>query len=368
LLTSAAQQHKAKDFVLSSQHDQLRTVCGVLVSALDRVDSALEGCTDAQLLVAKTDIGATLTALTKQLRPLEPEADSKLEFVADLKSATSLLARLGEVFHKSTYAGTTTAQGPGLDRVLPHKEAKFVITAKDRNGQARNAGGDTFVVESVQSELKSSVVDNSDGTYDVSYMIVSDKIKIKTKTKIKIKQDAFPLSVSLRGSPIAGSPFAVAVCEEVQVQVQIACGEAHTVVAMGDGTLRAFGRNHKGQLGDGSTTDRSSAIVVPHIANAKAVACGCLHTVVLMGDGTLRAFGRNNEGQLGDGSTTTRSSAIVVRNIANAKAVACGYGHTVVLMGDGTLRAFGSNASGQLGDGSTTARTSAIVVRNIANK
>eukprot|EP00457_Paulinella_chromatophora_P005355 gb/GEZN01005372.1/.p1 GENE.gb/GEZN01005372.1/~~gb/GEZN01005372.1/.p1 ORF type:complete len:538 (-),score=82.61 gb/GEZN01005372.1/:143-1756(-) len=99
-----------------------------------------------------------------------------------------------------TSAEHTTAMGTGLERVCPSEEAKFIITTKDHKGQVRNAGGDSFVVESAQTELKSSVVDKNNGTYDVSYVLGKES-----------KENTFPLSVSLRGRPICGSPFAVSV-------------------------------------------------------------------------------------------------------------------------------------------------------------
>ena len=40
------------------------------------------------------------------------------------------------------------------------------------------------------------------------------------------------------------------------------------------------------------------------------VGTGSWHTVVLLGDGTLRAWGSNYDGQLGNGTTTNRSTSV----------------------------------------------------------
>ena len=130
---------------------------------------------------------------------------------------------------------------------------------------------------------------------------------------------------------------------------EVACGSIHTILLLNDGTLRAFGANFSGQLGDGTGHDRCSPVTVPNITNARAVACGTWHTVVLLADGTLRAFGDNGDGQLGDGSRTNRNSPVVVTQSGpNIRAVACGGGHTVVINSDGSVSGWGRNEEGQL--------------------
>jgi alpha-tubulin suppressor-like RCC1 family protein len=93
----------------------------------------------------------------------------------------------------------------------------------------------------------------------------------------------------------------------------IACAYLHTVILLNDGTVRAFGNNQFGQLGIGSITFGScTPVTVNGINNAIAVACGALHTGILLDDGTVRTFGSNFVGQLGDGSNTDRSAPVSV--------------------------------------------------------
>ena len=83
--------------------------------------------------------------------------------------------------------------------------------------------------------------------------------------------------------------------------------DAHTVYSKSDGTAWATGYNESGQLGDGSTLDKSSAVQVVDsngdpLAGVVAISAANRHTVYLKSDGTVWSVGKNNYGQLGDGT------------------------------------------------------------------
>jgi len=99
---------------------------------------------------------------------------------------------------KMTSPKHTTAMGDGLKYCPPNENATFIITAKDEDGNPRESGGDVFVVESKEAEIKASVVDQKNGSYQVSYS--SGGVK---------EGDQFYLAINLHGFPISGSPFHV---------------------------------------------------------------------------------------------------------------------------------------------------------------
>jgi hypothetical protein len=205
LLTEAAQHHKAKKFLLVSQQDQLRTLCGVLASAVDRVDSVVGGSSDAQLLVAKADIESTLTALEKQMPALAPQSDSKLQFMNDPEQA-ACVSRLGKVRGESAYPGTTVAQGAGLERVRAGEEASFTITAYDRAGEALGKGGDAIMAEARtdgNERIDVKVMDEEDGTYTAYYRVTTKVPRVE-------------VAVLLDNAHIPGSPFSVRVVHRVE--------------------------------------------------------------------------------------------------------------------------------------------------------
>src|SRR6266850_261289 len=76
--------------------------------------------------------------------------------------------------------------------------------------------------------------------------------------------------------------FALALSASVQaVTPQVSAGGLLTVVVKSDGTLWAWGNNFYGQLGDGTTTQRTSPVQIGTAANWTAVAAGESHTVAL---------------------------------------------------------------------------------------
>ena len=140
--------------------------------------------------------------------------------------------------------------------------------------------------------------------------------------------------------------------------VSATAGQNYTLAVRTDGTLWAWGDNSSsGQLGDGTTTNRSAPVQVGTGTNWDSVSAGLLHTVAVKTDGTLWAWGNNGSGQLGDGTTTNRSTPVQVGTSTAWASVAAGGTHTVALRTDGTLWAWGDNLRGELGDGTTTARS-----------
>ena len=128
-----------------------------------------------------------------------------------------------------------------------------------------------------------------------------------------------------------------------------------------DSTGWCWGANEHGQLGDGTTTQRTSPVQVSG-AWSMIVPAGMYgyHTCGIKTDATLWCWGYNGYGQLGDGTTTDRTSPVRVSGawspIPTAYISRCG------IKTDGTLWCWGYNGQGQLGDGTTTQRTSPVQV------
>ncbi|GAB3280418.1 hypothetical protein GCM10027589_07340 [Actinocorallia lasiicapitis] len=137
----------------------------------------------------------------------------------------------------------------------------------------------------------------------------------------------------------------------------VAAGFVHSLALKGDGTVWAWGANSYGQLGNGNTVDSGVPVQVSGISNAVAISAGTYFSLAVLADGTARAWGQNTYGQLGDGTTANRLTPVVVSALAGVPAkagsIAGGSGHTIAVLTDGTVRVWGSNGSGQFGNGTT---------------
>jgi alpha-tubulin suppressor-like RCC1 family protein len=152
----------------------------------------------------------------------------------------------------------------------------------------------------------------------------------------------------------------------IDTATTIAAGFAHTCAGLADGTLRCWGWNNQGQLGDGTTTDSFVPVTVTGMSTATTVALGGRHSCARLADGTLRCWGDNEYGRLGNGTTTDSFVPVTVTGISTANALAPGSNHTCTALADGTLRCWGRNSLGALGDGTTTDSSTPVTVLEIS--
>ena len=135
---------------------------------------------------------------------------------------------------------------------------------------------------------------------------------------------------------------------------KISAGNAHTCAILSGNILKCWGANQNGQIGDGTTTNSAIPVSVgiSNVSNVDASSSG-MHTCALLTDGSLKCWGWNDSGQLGNGTTTNSSIPVFVTGITNAISVSAGELHTCAVLSGGSVKCWGSNTSGQLGDGSS---------------
>jgi len=152
---------------------------------------------------------------------------------------------------------------------------------------------------------------------------------------------------------------------------RVSAGFIFSLAVKTDGTLWAWGGNGSGQLGDGTRTHRSSPVQVGSLTDWSEISASdgvtAPFSLAVKTDGTLWAWGSNGSGQLGDGTTTNRSSPVQVGSLTNWAQVSAGFDHSLAVKTDGTLWAWGSGSGGLLGDGTRTYKSSPVQVGSLTS-
>jgi alpha-tubulin suppressor-like RCC1 family protein len=159
--------------------------------------------------------------------------------------------------------------------------------------------------------------------------------------------------------------------------VSIGGSQATTCAILTDASIKCWGDNNYGQVGDGSvSTSRYVAtnVSMPSGKQGRSLSHGSQanHLCAIMTDGSLYCWGYNYYGQIGDGTTCTSSSYLNGCNGQTGRsspvevslptgrtvtAVSTGVYHTCAILDDGSVWCWGYNDKGQLGVGNMSSGT-----------
>jgi alpha-tubulin suppressor-like RCC1 family protein len=150
---------------------------------------------------------------------------------------------------------------------------------------------------------------------------------------------------------------------------QIAAGGYHSCALRDTGRVFCWGYNFRPALGDGTRINRSTPVRVLNLTSVTAIAAGGYHSCALRDTGRIFCWGWNEYGQLGDGTTTLfRTTPARIEGAVSSRAIQVGAGwhHTCLLRETGRVACTGENIYGNLGDGTTTNRRNPVLVRGVS--
>lgn len=115
-----------------------------------------------------------------------------------------------------------------------------------------------------------------------------------------------------------------------------------------------LGRNHVGQLGDGSVLQRlTPAGVATLTSGVTSLRAGSYHNCVVRDTGALLCWGYNANYQLGNGTVANSLLPIAASNVSGTiRQLALGGEGSCVVLDDGEGLCWGANTQGRFGNGS----------------
>jgi alpha-tubulin suppressor-like RCC1 family protein len=159
--------------------------------------------------------------------------------------------------------------------------------------------------------------------------------------------------------------------------IAISGGWDHALALASNGTVWAWGQNGVGEIGDGTTSNRTTPVLVTDLTNIVAVSGGDWHSSALASDGTVWKWGRNDVGQLGNGASDGAGNFIphpIPAKIqfdnngapfSNVVMVAARDWHNIAVKSDGSVWQWGANDQGQCGDNTTIDRWRPVQVNGL---
>lgn len=143
--------------------------------------------------------------------------------------------------------------------------------------------------------------------------------------------------------------------------------EAHSMALKNDGTVWSWGSNLYGGLGNGNNINTNVPGQVLLLNNVTQISAGGWHSSALKNDGTVWTWGWNTDGQLGDGTLVNKIVPNQVSGLSDIIQISAGTFHMLALKSDGTVWAWGDNISGQIGDGTTTDKNTPVQVSGLTD-
>jgi alpha-tubulin suppressor-like RCC1 family protein len=149
---------------------------------------------------------------------------------------------------------------------------------------------------------------------------------------------------------------------------QVSVGNTSTCALITDGTVRCWGDNVYGEMGNGNSLLKvlTPDTQVTGITTATQIAVGLNQACALLTDQTVKCWGSNSQGRNGNGTTVGNATTpTLVTGISTATQIAVSYNTGCALLANHTVKCWGNGATGGLGNGTVTTASTPVTVSNI---
>ena len=146
----------------------------------------------------------------------------------------------------------------------------------------------------------------------------------------------------------------------------VTAGGIHTCALATTGSVRCWGDNAFGELGNGTLTTARAPVPVSGLVGVRQISAGRSHTCALTTAGAVKCWGDNDHGQLGNGTFTSSKNPVAVIGLAGVSAISAGWYATCALLKARTVRCWGDNDNGQLGNGTFADSDAPVAVKALS--
>jgi alpha-tubulin suppressor-like RCC1 family protein len=233
---------------------------------------------------------------------------------------------------------------------------------RNNNGQLGTSGGDKNTPQTVNLGSGRTATSIYAGGYFTCAILDDASVKCwGANDQGQLGIGSFSTSTS--------TPTTISSLGTGRTAVSLATAYNAVCALLDDGSVKCWGDDNKGQLGNGGSNSDlrsppASAINLGTGRTAKAITGGEFHFCAILDDDSIKCWGEGDDGKLGTGSTgirnTPTSTSGSFASGRYAVAIDAGYDHTCAILDNGQLTCWGSDADGQLGNGATTGTKSSL--------
>src|SRR5439155_774969 len=287
----------------ASDNTTVATVSSMgLVGGVAQGQATITATSEGQSGTAALTVVVLVASVTVTPTPATVGIGQTVQLTATPKDANgNVLTGRGVTWARNNTA-VATVSSTGLVTGVAQGQATITATSEAKNGTAAVAVVSLMLAEFSAGGVHTCGVTTSDGAFCWGSNS-SGQLGGSAASECEISYyygSGVPCSTT--AVPVAGG-FAFAA---------VSAGDSHACGLTSSGAVHCWGANRSAQLGDGTTTNRTSPMLVAGGLTFTTVSAGLVHTCGLATSGAAYCWGANDSGELGDGSTVDSRTPLAV--------------------------------------------------------